>query len=435
LAGGESANVVTAMTDAGLLDAPKPIESFPTGEHQRAKREGLDLPQLRVMISEALCASQSQTDFAKKLAAIGLRIRAGEKADTPVVETVDRVLVGSLARLTRLRKAALLERLKFNVGEQHAIEAETDHSSSNIPAAQAASVGNGTCREAGDVVRSSGAAAPDNVSDRTPTAVDGRHGADPEPSGSTGSPAGRSDRDESYEGRRSQIAFTLGCAANQGALLDLLSVARRTAQDPLERVVGDLDESIEQNTSLANRTFVFPEPSALVLIRKTAKETQQRLRSVESKADVTLKQLSAFPPSTAWRRFWYWREARTRKELNAKLSEQLACVQCAAREQELSQDRLAAEVKSSQLARVKCEVEHARTVQKAKQEILIATTAKAFVRQNPHTATWGSPRLLEVATQIVAIRSERSSEDRVDVDEVTYLFQADGNTRPSPVAY
>lgn len=435
LAGGENANVVTAMTDAGLLDAPKPIESFPTGEHQRAKREGLDLPQLRVMISEALSASQSQTDFAKKLAAIGLRIRTGEKADTPVVETVDRVLVGSLARLTRLRKAALLERLKFNVGDQYAIEAETDHSSSNIPATQKASAGNGTRREAGGVVRSSGAASPHDGRDRTPTAVDGRHGADPKPAGSAGSPAGRSDPCESNEGRRSHIAFTLGCTANQGALLDLLSIARRSALNPLERVVADLDDSIEQNSSLANRTFVFPEPSTLVLTRKNAKETQHRLHSLESEADGTLQQLSALPPSTAWRRFWFRREAKNRKELNDKLSTQLASVQRAARDHELSKNRLAAEVKSSQVARVKCEVEHERTVQKAKQEILIASTAKTFVRQNPHTATWGSLRLLEVAMQIEKIRSERLSEDRVDVDEASYLFPADGDTRSSPVAY
>lgn len=433
LAGGENANVVAAMTDAGLLDAPKPIESFSTGEHQRAKREGLDLPQLRVMISEALSASQSQTDFAKKLAAIGLRIRTGEKADTPVVETVDRVLVGSLARLTRLRKAALLERLKFNVGDQYAIEAQPDHSSSNIPATQTASAGNGADREAGCAARSSGAASPDDGDNRTSAAVDRRRGADPKPPGSAGSPAGRSELGESNEGRRSRLIFTLGCAIHQGKLLDLLSVARRTALDPLERVFADLEDSIEQNTSLASRTFGFPEPSSLVMTRDAAKQAQLRLRSLECEADSTLQKLSAIPRSTMWRRFFYRREARRRKALNAKLAEQLASVQRAAREHELSKTRLAAEVKNHQVACVKSEVEHARFIQKAKQEIQVASTAKAFVRQNPHAAAWGSPRLLEVATQIEKIRSERSSEDRIDVDETRHLFQAD--TRPFPVAY
>ena len=247
LKGGENDNVAAAMADAGLLDAPKPIESFAEEDHQRGKRQGLDVPRLRVMISEALSASESQIDFDTRLEAVGLRIRTGEKADTPIIETLDNVLVGSLARLTRLRKGAIAERLKFNVGKQHAVE--THGSSGDVQVARPAQEGNGPNREAGGAERSSGSTAPNGGRDRTSQGPDGRRGADSSSLGDTGVPAGRSSSDESVEGRRSQLIFTLGCAAQQGELLDLLAIARRTAQPPLERVVSDLDEVIEVNTS------------------------------------------------------------------------------------------------------------------------------------------------------------------------------------------
>jgi hypothetical protein len=114
LAGGENDHVATAMVDAGLLDAERPRESFDEADHQRAKRQALDLPRLTILVSEALASSTSQSDFDTRLAAVGLRLRPGEKPDTPVIETFDQEFVGSLARLTRLRKKALQQRLKFD---------------------------------------------------------------------------------------------------------------------------------------------------------------------------------------------------------------------------------------------------------------------------------------------------------------------------------
>jgi hypothetical protein len=407
LTGTKNADVVTAMTAAGLLDAARPFESFDEDQHQRAKREGLDLPQLSIMISEALSGSNSQTEFETKLASVGLRIGAGKKADTPIIETLDHILVGSLARLTRLRKAALLERLKFNVGKKHA--AETHDSAGDVSTVETRGAGNGPDCQTGGADRGSGSTAPDDGSNRTASASGGGHRADLETAGIARISPGRSCHDESLGGRRAQLVFTLGCATYQGQLLDLLAVARRTAQDPLERVIGDLNDSIEQNTFLVSRALTLPEPASLEAARDTEKTCRQQLRRLEAEADATLQELSALPRSSIWRRFWFRREARTRKELNDKLTKQSASAQRAAREHATSQNSLDAEITSFNVARSKHEVESARRLETAKWESSIAVAAKTFVVQNPQFATWGSPRLIQVAAQIEKIRSDHDS--------------------------
>jgi hypothetical protein len=418
LTGSETADVVAAMTAAGLLETPKPLESFAEGDHQRAKREGLDLPRLTIMLAEMLSASESQTDFTARLAAVGLRVRTGDKAGTPIIETTDNILVGSLARLTKLRKAALAERLKFNVGKQY--PDETHDSRSHLPVAQTANAGYGADREAGHDDRSSGSTAPHDGSDRSPPALDGGDRANHVSLGVLGSSVERSCHEKSPGGRYSQLVFTLGCATQQGRLLDLLAIARRTAQEPLERVIGDLDDSIERNTSLANRTFIFPEPPRLRAAREMVKTSRMRLQDLEAGADVILQQLSALPRSSMWRRFWYRREVEVRKALNDKLTKQMDSVHRAAREHSSNENGLDAEIKSFNVTRAKHEVDNTRRVAAAKRELSIAAAAKTFVQQNPRFATWGSRRLYEVTAQIESIRSEPdSSVDYLPIGGVT----------------
>jgi hypothetical protein len=404
LKGGENDNVAAAMADAGLLDAPKPIESFAEEDHQRGKRQGLDVPRLRVMISEALSASESQIDFDTRLEAVGLRIRTGEKADTPIIETLDNVLVGSLARLTRLRKGAIAERLKFNVGKQHAVE--THGSSGDVQVARPAQEGNGPNREAGGAERSSGSTAPNGGRDRTSQGPDGRRGADSSSLGDTGVPAGRSSSDESVEGRRSQLIFTLGCAAQQGELLDLLAIARRTAQPPLERVVSDLDEVIEVNTSTMKQRRELPEPQSLVSARGREREIRLRVRTLEEEAGIILEKLAAFPPSTAWRRFWYRRETKTKIALNVELSKKQNLVRKAVEEHAWSQHQLDTEIKNFRSASVKHDREELERAERSKLEMKIAGNAKTFVQKNPQYALWGAPRLMQVVARIEQTRSE-----------------------------
>jgi hypothetical protein len=164
----------------------------------------------------------------------------------------------------------------------------------------------------------------------------------------------------------------------------------------------------------------IPEPPGLRSARETEKTCRQQLRLLETVADATLQKLSALPRSSMWRRFWFRREARTRKALNDQLTKQLASAQRAARAHATSQNSLDAEIKSFNVARSKHEVENARRVETAKWESSIAAAAKTFVVQNPKFATWGSRRLMQVAAQIEKIRSERDSpEDCRPIDGAT----------------
>ena len=299
LKGGDFTNVVTAMTDAGLLDAPKPTQSFADDEHQRAKREGLDLPQLRSMISEALSGSQSQVDFATRLAAIGLRIRAGEKADTPVVESLDHVLVGSLARLTRLRKAALLERLKFD-GPRSAATVASPQEPASRPAATAdqPALGNPSlapvadCQDdarggIGDPIGRAGPTGSVQHGGSTTPASGWRDGPDLKQAGITGIPDGRSGGGKSGDVDRARLVFALGSVEKQNVLLDSLAVARRCALTPIERVIGDLDESIEKAATLIDRVLVMPEPASFVAAKKVAKISKEHVRKLKRRGAET----------------------------------------------------------------------------------------------------------------------------------------------------
>jgi hypothetical protein len=89
-------------------------QGFDERSHQRLKRSGIDLPRIRVLVTEALVTSQSLEEFEAKLAAIGLRLEAGRKGGMLVLMTSDgTTFVGSLSRLTRFTKAELKNRMTF----------------------------------------------------------------------------------------------------------------------------------------------------------------------------------------------------------------------------------------------------------------------------------------------------------------------------------
>jgi len=83
------------------------------------------------------------------------------------------------------------------------------------------------------------------------------------------------------------LILTLGCAAQQGELLDLLAVARRTAQPPLERVVSDLDEVIEINTSTMKQRRELADPKQRIYDFKGACLTS--LRRLDDAEPLTLE--------------------------------------------------------------------------------------------------------------------------------------------------
>ena len=328
--------------------------------------------------------------------------------------STDHVLVGSLARLTRLRKAALLERLKFNGAKQHAVE--THDSPGDLPAAEALGAGNGPAREVGGAERGAGSAAPDGAGDRASQEPYTGGGTGAEQVGETRVPNGRSSGNESVEGRRSQLIFTLGCAARQGELLDLLAVARRTAQPPLERAISDLDEVIEINTSTMKHQRTLAEPQSLVSAREREREARSQLQLFEAEEAIILDELAAFPPLTFWRRFWYRRETKERTGLQVDLSKKQDLVRKAAGEHVWSKHQLEIEIKSHRSACGKHDQEALDRAERSKLEIKVAEQAKTFVQKNPQFALWGSPRLMQVAAKIEQTRLELLAAASTDED-------------------
>jgi hypothetical protein len=137
--------VARAQRQTPPVDHP---QSFDEADDQRLKRAGLDLPRLRIMITEALASSASQQEFELRLVALGLRMRGGDRKDPPIIEAADgSIFLGSLARLTRLRKATLAERLKFDAEYKTPVKA--DDSPSHLPPAAALREADGTRLEAG----------------------------------------------------------------------------------------------------------------------------------------------------------------------------------------------------------------------------------------------------------------------------------------------
>jgi hypothetical protein len=412
LTGGENANVVTAMTDAGLLDGAKPVESFGEDEHQRTKRDGLDLPRLRIMISEALSKSKSRDEFVTRLETVGLRIRLGEKADTPIVETLDNILVGSLARLIGLRKKALEERMKFNgsssattiVGPQEAATrsaATADQPPLGNPSvAPVADCQNDARRGNGEPIQRGGPTGSVPHGGSPASASDRRDGSDTEQAGSTRIPNGRSRNYQSGDVDRARLVLALGCVEKQNELLDLLGVARRCALSPIERVIGDLDESIEKGNTLIDRVFVVPEPASLVAARQIAAISREDVRKLEAKESATLQKLAALPVATLWRRLWYRREAKQRSTLNVHLVQLSASLRRAESVDASAQRKLVEEQKAFQVARIKRETEAERETERARRAVPIASAAKLLVLKNPQFAVWGSARLIEMAAKI-----------------------------------
>lgn len=409
LAGGEKDHVVSAMVAAGLLDAERPMESFNEADQQEAKRKGLDLPRLRILISDTLGASVSRDQFDKKLLSIGLRIRAGEKPDTPVVETLDGKTVGSLARLTRIRKAALQQRMKFNGSSPAAYDAETTewhgqeaggppfgNSSVDTLLDHQAEAG-GNVGEPSNIGRSAGS---DGHYDQATPKLDTRHRANSQQAGGPSVCAEPDPAAERREPSRSDLIVALGCAEKHNALLDLLGVARRSAMSPLDRVLDDLETLIEEKTALIGRPVKLSEPASLIAAREAAKTSKQIHAELAAEENGAVQALAALPKATLWRRFWYRVEAKQRSRLTASLDRKRASVAAAERIASKARSRLVDETSQYQKALTTRKNEAEKEAKAAELALPVLRAAKTLVSNNPHLAIQGANRLVGMASKL-----------------------------------
>ncbi len=398
--------LATDLRNTGKFGGPSTPQSYDNNDHQRLKRAGLDLPRLQLLIAKSLSQSKSRTDFATKLAESGLQVRSGEKSDTPIIETTDGIFVGGLARLTRLRKSALAERLKFDVPNEPATKAYNP--SSNLPIPSETDDGLGTRRQAGGAGGRSEPTRSDGGDNRATSEPDRRRRPDFEPSGKTGGPPRRDHRGKNTKGSRARIAFVLGCAAMQNALLDMLAIARRAAQSPIDRVVGDLNQAIEDNASIISRASELPESLALLAARENVRNAKERLQSAEAEANATRQEIDRLPAPSAWRGFLQsTHQDIDRDRLETQLEKLQGAVRKAGEELAPAQHRLNIEEKEHQSARVKHGTKLVRQVEQAERQIKVAEQARALVTKNPRLAPWGFQRLMQVAVWIDMARADR----------------------------
>jgi hypothetical protein len=398
-------NVETAATLRGstFLDHP---QSFDQKAQQRLKRSGYDLPRLRVIITEALAGSKSHAEFESKLTECGLRIRTADRIDTPIIESADgSVMIGSLARLTRLRKNALLERLKFNAEARS--KGHTHHSSSDLSAGAAV----------GDADRANLEARRQQQQQQSrPT---GYSGYDGESVGEDGgwhrsgsrslgkhrSASRRSASGQSDKGGDARLKVTLGCLRHEDRLLDLLGVARRSALPPLDRVASDLDNLIECETR-AQQVTALPEPDSLHAARQNVEATSARLETLESRARGIEQKLVSRQRGPIWRRLWRSASASNQSALETQLDRVQRKIQVACGNHTSAMQMLKTEETKFRLARAQHDSAQSARRTQAPGNIALAQAARKFLESAPYAARWGAPHLLRIAADIRKARAE-----------------------------
>ncbi|WP_316219153.1 relaxase/mobilization nuclease domain-containing protein [Bradyrhizobium sp. SZCCHNR2026] len=405
-----------AKTAAAVRDLAPPdhAASFGEADHQRLKRAGFDLPRLRQMVAEALGESKSLAEFDSKLARLGFRLRTGDRKEIPIVETADGTVLGSLARLTGLRKAALEQRMTFHERRQ---STPSEHPSGDVQTLATAHAADGAGRAARAGSGGARPAKPDGHDDRPDAANGGWDRAASRPSGAAGGPSGRPDGGQGDQGRDKWLKLSIGLAGHRDALLDLLNEARRAALPPLERSVGDLDGIIERETA-ACRVSELTEPASLLASRKTLEEQTARLHAAEADANVALQQLVECPSRSVWQRLLGPAIDPERQVRENRLEHAQRQLLYAQTHHTRARHALTDEQRKFQADQARHQAGLIERKAQAETRIATAQVARRFVERNPRSASWGADYLMRIAASIQNARTERqlSAESNLPLD-------------------
>ena len=440
---------------ADALDAafPEPIikprEAYTCASHQRAKREGLDLPAAREAVAGAWQTTRTRAAFEVALAERKLRVSRGEKPGTFIVTAGD-LLVGSLARLTRSRKGDVLARMEntndeqFTKGVQPAPSANpqvgrgrpssatTHHGASDLPEHSrhpdpaGADCADGPGR-AGPVHRQ-----PDGYDTGNPPRHLGGSSPHPGEPGGASRPTARTKSRESSERGHESLTRTTGDVAHLTLALDrpdrtntvheLLAEANRLAQCDLDQASGDLSFTIE-NARFAQvmAKSDLEKPPSLKAAR--AKEAEASRAAILCRADVKaaarryLEGCDA-PPRSWWRRVLGWVTGENKKQLAAVAA--LAATADRARsvasiaEAGHRQARNAFEIEEKRHEeRSRCHrAEWERLAKLAPARIAAANAGLALLGQRPDLARMGAAGLSNLVTEIAKAGQQRDDAKR-----------------------
>ncbi|WP_141720072.1 hypothetical protein [Rhizobium sp. YK2] len=99
---------VAQSLDAKLGEAePPPGEAFTHAQHQAKKRVGIDLPAVRQAVKQAVSSARTRAELEASLAASSLLVAAGDRSNTWVVIDEHGQFIGSLARLSGIKKTEI----------------------------------------------------------------------------------------------------------------------------------------------------------------------------------------------------------------------------------------------------------------------------------------------------------------------------------------
>ncbi|MBR1217494.1 hypothetical protein JQ557_05820 [Bradyrhizobium sp. U87765 SZCCT0131] len=391
---------VTAEALRGV-QAPDHPASFNETDHQRTKRIGVDLPRVRELVAQALTSATSREDFDSRLARVGLRLGFGDKKDTLIVETADGTFVGALARLVRLRKEALAERLSFNAAAAPAVSKHPSDDLRRGSPARAA-IGAGHQARPGDGQSERGRS--DRYDHRTALTDGDGDRSDSRQAGSLGSAPGRRDGDERDQKLRTRLRLAAGGLRQTEALLDLLGAARRNTLPPLERVISDLDGLVEQET-VALRVAQLAEPASFLAARRKVEHAAALVRSLEEKANGLSESIAHHPSQSIWARLISTANGPDRRSLEIRLDRLREKIATAGAALSTARAALQTEERKFRMAQVRYQAALPDRRERATRQIATARLARSMAEKSPRCARWGAVRLFAVAGTLQTARA------------------------------
>lgn len=385
---------------------------FDERSHQRLKRCGIDLPRIRILVTEALSASQSLEEFKAKLAAIGLRLEAGRKDGMPVLTTSGgTTFVGSLSRLTRFTKAELKSRMAFH-------DRYPQSASDRGAASQISGPTDEAGVEAGKRDGGSEPAGSNRHHDPTAAGNGSGRGEDSRTPGAAGIPAESS--------AAATLMLRIGCYRQHAKLLDLLFIARRAAMSPPERVDFDLHDRMETEMATLNQSDDLPEPAALRTARRAVDRATGRLRELECRSANLARQIEDLPTPTFWNRVTGSSHEVKKERLQAKF--EAICAKIRTARSELAGSKYALATQQAKFAQERSQHSAALAArqQQAAKFLKIGDVARARLARRPELGYAGLAHVLRLAALPQGRQAALVGDDRGefgDQDDVTLYDQ------------
>jgi hypothetical protein len=307
-------DVAAAYRQAFPEQGPRPVASFDGAAAQRLKRKGLDLPALRILVTDAWNSAADRSEFEINLSECGLIARPGDKPGVVVIATVAGDNVGSLARLAKITKAAVKAKMeKQDAGPEKWDEDATDDASeadlggSGLQEYAADQQGSGAVEAAGGAGAGHASGRANLDVDRGEPTVGRSRPADPGEIGPDHRIAGGAVDREGPPGygegliASNDFALTFGLSAHIPALTGILGQATRNAMSQNERVAVELGE-IEEYARIARAMIDTDpvEPASLMTARAALSDAQRKVEAAQSVADGAVKASTVLQRPRPW---------------------------------------------------------------------------------------------------------------------------------------